>query len=163
MDENFLKRLNNFLGRAALATYAGNGPRADSISRPGCCDQEYSEGDWYYRDSFAGYFQSWGQEIIWCKDKLVWTQLYGGGMESDFKGDKKFTHETFEFLKKALSHGEKSKNFQPRGPKNFKMEGWLYKCKWDGDIQRFNGLEQINYGGKVVFKHIFFGGVFMGK
>jgi hypothetical protein len=34
--------------------------------------------------------------------------------------DEKFAKETFDFLKKALSQGEKRAAFQPRGPKNFK-------------------------------------------
>lgn len=160
-----LEQLNNFLGKAALATYAGGGKivdpsRPDFVSRfPGFKELEYKEGDFYYRDSYAGFFTSAGQEVVWFKEKPVWTQVYGGGMLPEFQSDEAFTHRTFDFLKKALSHGEEKEAFQPRGEREFVFEDWKYQCDWGGDITSFKGSEEILFKGQPVFRHDFSGGL----
>lgn len=157
-----LKKLNEFLGKAALATYAGGGPEMDPETL-GFKELEYREGDWYYRDSYCGFFQSWGREVVWHKDKPIWVSLYGGGIEGRTRTDTQFEHQTFGFLKKALSAGEKQKAFQPRGPKNFKDGEWNYVCDWNGDISKFSGHEEISHGGERVFTHDFIGGLAEGR
>ena len=156
MNENFKKELNEFLGRAALATYVGSGPEADSGT--GFSELEFKEGDWLYKDSYTGFFQSWGREVVWYKGEPVWNSLYGGGMRKEFYGNEQFAHETFTFLKKAMLAGEKIEEFQPRGPREFKEEEWGYTCEWGGDIENFRGDEKISHKGDVVFTHHFFGG-----
>jgi hypothetical protein len=84
-------------------------------------------------------------------------------MVSEHHGDLAFAHETFDFLKKALTEGEKVKAFQPRGPKSFEDGDWKYSCTWKGDIRKFEGSEKILHKGKVVFTHDFFGGLAMAK
>jgi len=153
-----LKELNKFLGRASVATYAGGGPEMDP-TEPGFKDLEYKEGNWRYKDSYTGFFQSWGIETVWFKEKPLWTQVYGGGMEKKYHKNEKFARETFSFLKKALSEGEKQKSFQPRGPKKFSNRDWGYSCKVSGNIERFQGREEIKYKKKIVFLHIFVGGL----
>jgi hypothetical protein len=161
------EQLNQFLGKATLATYAGGGEkvdpsRADFVSRfTGFKELEYKDGDFYYRDSYAGFFRSAGEEVVCYKEKPVWTQCYYGGMEPKYINDEKFARETFNFLKKALSYGEKQNVFQPRGPKEFKDGDWVYVCDWRGDINNFKGKEAIMWKGEVVFTHHFFGGLLM--
>src|SRR3989304_1980540 len=105
MDQNLLDQLHKFLREASKATYAGDGAEAEPW-RKGFKELEYRDGDWYYRDSYTGFFQSWGQEIVWYQDKPVWNSLYGGGMVEEFHGDRDFAKQTFEFLKKALRQKE---------------------------------------------------------
>lgn len=157
-----LKELNDFLGRAALATYAGGGQEVDP-EEAGFKELEFKEGDWYYKDSYAGFFQSWGREVVWFKNQPVWNQIYGGGMIRKFHNDVKFAHETFDFLKKALSAGEKRDEFQPRGPKLFLVNNWRYSCEWVGDISRFSGHEEISLNEEVVFTHDFYGGLIIAR
>ena len=157
MDENFKKELNEFLGKAMLATYAGSGPEADSGT--GFTELEFKEGDYLYRDSYTGFFQSWGREVVWYNGKPFWVHVYGGGMKEEFWDDKDFAHQTFQFLKKALSEGEKIEEFQPRGPKLFSDGDWKYECEWIGNITQFEGSENISLKDKIVFTHHFFGGL----
>ena len=84
-----------------------------------------------------------------------------GGMEPEFHRDTHFAHQTFSFLKKALSLGEKRRVFQPRGPREFTDGDWAYQCNLDGNLQRFKGEEKILFRGKVVFAHAFNGGLFL--
>jgi len=154
--------LNLFLGKASLVTYAGGGSETDPTEH-GFKELGFKEGDWNYKDSYTGFFQSWGREMVWFQGKPFWAQLYGGGMAPEHQGDEGFAHKTFSFLKKVLSTGEKSKTFQPRGPTSFRDEEWEYMCEWQGNIQKFNGNEMIRYKGKVVFTHDFFGGLIVSK
>ncbi len=160
--DKLLQELNQFIGKAALATYAGGGGETDP-QRKGFRELEFKEGDWEYRDSYAGFFRSWGQEVVWHKNKPFWNQIYGGGVTEKHKSDEKFALETFTFLKKALSAGEKKDEFQPRGPKNFKDGDWEYSCDWSGDISSFKGHEKIQLKGEVVFTHTFIGGLILSR
>lgn len=156
MDDKLLIELNGFLGRASKATYAGGGDEVRSW-RIGFKELEHRENDWYYRDSYTGYLRSWGQEVVWRNGKPVWTCLYGGGMTEKYM-DREFADQTFNFLKKVLSAGDKETTFQPRGPKEYSDNGWDYKCEHEGSIDMFSGHESISYNSKVVFTHAFFGG-----
>lgn len=160
MNTEFLTKLNIFIGEAALKTYAGGGVEVEP-SEPGFHELEHRDGDLYYKDSYGGHSQSWGRETVWHKDKLIWSSLYGGGMEKKYHADADFTHQTFSFLKKAMSAGEKRKEFQPRGPLEHIDGDWKYRAKWNGDITRFSGHEDILYRGEVVFTHDFFGGLYL--
>jgi hypothetical protein len=157
MDQ-ILIQLNQFLGKAMLATYAGEGKEVKP-QRPGFKEFEYSEEPFYYRDSYMGWFKSAGQETVWYNDKPFWTQLYGGGMFPEYQNDQEFASQTFDFLKQAMSAGDKSSTFQPRGLNGFKDGDWQYTNTMEGDITQFKGEEKILYRGKPVFFHYFFGGL----
>ncbi|MFH1978669.1 MAG: DUF5680 domain-containing protein [Candidatus Aenigmatarchaeota archaeon] len=154
---DLIAELNQFIGKAGKSTYAGSGPESKP-QRPGFRELEYKEGPWIYRDSYTGFIRSWGEEVVWRDGKPFWTQIYGGGMEPDYE-DPKLADQTFDFLKKALSVGEKEKKFQPRGPKKFSDDEYDYVCEWQGDIRNFKGSEKILYKGKLIFTHVFFGGI----
>jgi hypothetical protein len=156
MDAKLRAELEAFLSRASKATYAGNGSEAES-QRAGFKELEYREGDWYYRDSYAGSLRSWGQEVIWRNNEPVWMRSYGEGM-SDTHMDSEFAGETFSLLKKALSADDTELVFQPRGPKEFHEGDWMYHCNVEGDIEKFTGHESISYKDQVVFVHDFLGG-----
>jgi len=162
--DNLLKEMNLFLGEAASKTYAGGGKSVDpEQAEKGMKELEYGDknGKWYYKDSYSGFFQSWGREVVWYDGKPFWAQIYGGGMQSKFSEDSEFTHRTFDFLKKAMLVGDKKNKFQPRGPKLFKQGEWEYRVKMKGNIKKFKGSEKITYKGKIVFTHDFSGGLFV--
>lgn len=156
--ENFNEQLNKLLGKAAVVAYAGGGEEVEA-QRDGFSEYEYKEGEFYYRDSYTGYFTSAGQEVIWYQGKPVWTQSYGGGMTPQHRDDAEFADQTFNFLMKALARGEKIERFQPRGEKSFKEGDWEYQCDWKGDITEFKGAEKILHKDELVFTHNFFGGL----
>ena len=155
---SYMQALTDFVGEAALATYAGSGQRIKT-EKKGFFDLEYKEGDFYYRDSFAGYLASHGQETVWYQDKPVWMCSYTGGMQGSKADDAAFAYDTFEFLKKAMRTGEKSQSFRHRGPQNMKDGEWEYYNNFSGDIISFKGHEEIYHSGELVFMHDYFGGV----
>jgi hypothetical protein len=83
-------------------------------------------------------------------------------MTDEYQGDKDFADKTFSFLKSAMSAGDKTNQFQPRGPKEFTQDDWSYICHVDGDISKFSGNESISFKGKIVFTHQFIGGLVKG-
>ncbi len=80
-------------------------------------------------------------------------------MTDKYKGNGEFADQTFGFLKKAMSAGDKASSFQPRGPKTFTDGDWSYQSKLEGDIVKFEGSESISYKGEIVFTHNFIGGL----
>jgi len=160
MDQQKLLQMIAFHGNAAKATYAGSSGQTTS-QRQDFIELEYKEGDFYYRDSYTGFLRSWGQEVIYLNDNAVWTNIYGGGMESEYMSHD-FALQTFAFLKTALSSKVKDA-FYPRGPDSFHQEKWNYNCAWQGNLTDFSGSEFITYEDKTVFRHQFIGGLIIGK
>ena len=154
------QKLEEFYSTATLSTYAGGGNYIKSL-RKGFKELEYKDGDWYYRDSYTGFYRSGGQEVIYFKEVPVFVVSYRGGMIEDHLHNLSFTNETFNFLKKALS--QKEDNFTPRGPEKFQSGDFVYQAKWEGNIEGFKGIEEIAYKGTIVFTHDFFGGIIIGK
>jgi len=106
-----LIKLNDFLSKAVLATYTSDGIRIKS-DKKGFIDLEHLAGDFYYRDSNAGYLSSHVQETIWYQDKPVWMCLYAGGMRGSKMDDVGFANQTFELLKKVMRAGKKNIDFE---------------------------------------------------
>lgn len=150
------KELFDFVDRAGKATYAGGGKYEENPERPGFLELVYDkELPWYYRDSYTGHSRSGGQEVVRVNNKPVWWSGYGGGM---VEGKEGMSHDTFDFLKKALSQDEEG--FESlRGPHEFADGDWKYTYNQEGDIADFYGYEEISYKGEKVFWHRAVGGV----
>jgi hypothetical protein len=162
MSKDLIAELNKFIGQASKATYASGGGKVKEPWRKGFNELEHTEGDWYYRDSYTGFLKSWGQEVVWYQDQPFWTCLYGGGMVN-YHMDADLANETFNFLKKVLSAGDKENKFLPRGPEYFEEGDWAYICELFGGIKKFHGNETITLKGQTVFTHDFMGGLVIGE
>lgn len=149
------KELFEFIDKAGKATYAGGGKHEKNPERSGFSELVYREGDWEYRDSYAGYSRSGGQEVVRFTGKPVWWSGYGGGVVA---GKEKLSGKTFSFLKKALSLSEKGFD-SLRGPHEFTEGDWKYTYTQDGDVPDFYGYEEIYYKGEKVFWHRAVGGI----
>ncbi len=155
-----LEALTDFLLKAKTGTYAADGAEVEP-ERPGFRELRYAQGDWDYRDSYAGYYCAPGQEVVRFQGKPIWTMSYDGGMSTEFHGNRAFAKETFTFLKEALKRVERSHPF--RGPKNFKEGDWEYLNDVRGTVEEFRGTEHILYRGKPVFRQHYFGGMVIHK
>lgn len=147
--------LRKFVFTAGAATYIGGGKEEENPERPGFKELVYIEGDWNYRDSYVGFTRSRGMEVVRYQETPVWSTSYGGGMA---KGKENLAKETFSFLKKAMLAKDKN-TFSARGPLNFKDGDWKYKYSQDGDIEEFNGYEEIYFKGELFFFHRIIGGI----
>lgn len=155
-----LKKLEDFLFTANKNGYAANETRI-LPQRPGFKELEYREGEWYFRDSYAGWYMAPGQEVVYFKDEPVWTMAYTGGMKKEWHKDEYFTSETLKFLKEALLAMDKSTPF--RGPSSFKRDEWCYLTKVKGDTTDFTGNEKIYNNSNLVFEQNYIGGLIINK
>ena len=155
-----LQKLAEFLVRAKIQTYAGDGKEVEP-QRPGFNELEYSEDDFEYRDSYAGFYCAPGQEVVRFNGKPIWAMAYNGGMIKKYQDDEAFSSMTFAFLKEALKRVDKSRPF--RGPESLKDGDFEYIDETEGDIALFNGCEKIFYKDEEVFRQHYMGGLILGK
>lgn len=155
-----LKQLAKFLVKAKVQTYASDGKEIEP-QRPGFKELEFKEGDWEYRDSYAGFFFAPGQEIVRFQGKPIWTMAYSGGMNKKYHGDIEFARKTFSFLKEALKQAREERPF--RGPEKLEQDDFVYIDNSEGDITCFKGTEKIIYQGEEVFKQDYIGGLVVPK
>jgi hypothetical protein len=151
-----LKELASFLVKAKRATYAGGGKDVKP-QRPGFKELEFSEGDFNYRDSYAGFYAAPGQEIVRFKGVPVWSMAYDGETMKQFRNETAF--KIYAFLKKALMQVEETEPF--RGLEYFEEGNFVYISETVGDITRFTGQEKILLKGIEAFRQSFFGGLIL--
>jgi len=166
-----LEKLANFLVIAKKATYANEfATKLPDPERPLHDELEYSDGEFYYMDSYVGFFQAPGMEEVRLNNKngkAIWTMAYSGGMLRDYQESKDFAKETFTFLKSALGSVEESSPF--RGPKKLEAKHglWIYENSFEGDIKRFKGHEKIMIRTDECYQEVFsqdyIGGIVIGK
>lgn len=141
------EQLKEFLIRAKRATYAGHGAETASC-RPASHDLRYAEDELMYYDSYLGGGRFSGEEALWRDNIPLWCMNYTGRVIGEnFSGD---------FLKEAL--------FNPpaelplRGPALYEKDGYTYRSKVSGDMEWFEGREEILLDGVVIYECLFHGG-----
>lgn len=155
-----LEKLANFLVRAKIAAYAGDGKELKP-ERKDFKELEYSEGDLYYRDSYVGAYRAPGQEVVRENGKPIWVMSYDGGMVEKYYGDTEMTVQAIGFLKVALQ--AITPDIPYRGPKELRKDDWLYTNEIEGDIKGFKGNEKIFYKDELVFEQNYIGGLVVNK
>ncbi len=144
-EEIFLK----FLVDAKQKTYAGNGKKEEIPSRPNSQDLKYSEGDYLYIDTFLGSENFSGQEAVWFKNDPIWSlNYYGRVIDEPFSG---------AFLKEVLSLVSIDNPF--RAPLSYHNGAYSYHARIIGDINCFDGCEEIFYESNKVYECFFHGGI----
>lgn len=161
-----LERLVQFIVQAKKAAYAGDGAEvpSDQVQTPGFKELSFREGDWEYRDSYAGYFFAPGREVVWYQGNPAWMMAYSGGMTSEYRADRVFAKQTFTFLKRVLSQISPERPF--RGPASFVDDNFIYSDSLldpTGDLRDFRGTEFISCKNREVFRQFYFGGVIVPK
>lgn len=152
-----IDELKKFLVEAKTHTYASGGGGV-SPQRPKFKELKYRKGDFYYRDSYAGFYQAPGMEVVYFKEKPIWTMAYSGKIYEEFydKAD-----DTYTFLRKSMLKVPVEYPF--RGPKNYKEDDFEYRFEFEGNIKLFNGREDILLNSKEVFFQDVIGGIVIDK
>lgn len=147
-DNNDVEQLILFRLEANVNTYAAFMNEVDS-TRPDSHDFRYEKGDYVYHDTYVGGEQFAGQEAVWKKGRAVYAMNYAGRVLSDkFSGN---------FLKEALRKADV--NMPYRGPEYYQAGEYTYKAKVSGDINWFQGYEEIYWQNEKVYECYFHGGV----
>lgn len=137
----------DFLIRAKKSTYAGYGAEETS-NRPSSHDLTFADGKFLYIDTYLGSEKFAGEEGVWIEDTPVWAMNYAGRvLLESFSGD---------FLRKCLSLTAKEMPY--RGPSLYKEGDYTYHCTIQGDMEWFQGTEEIFYLDIKVYECCFHGG-----
>lgn len=144
IDSDFI----SFLVKAKCHTYAAKGAEC-SPSRPNSRDLRYEDGNYLYLDTYLGGECFSGEEAVWKNGIPMYAMNYCGRVTSNFfSGD---------FLKTALLAVPENKPF--RGPSYFQENDYIYSCKVCGDVEWFQGYEEILYLDSQVYECYFHGGI----
>lgn len=146
------KKLNKFLVKAKISTYASSGEREEKNLSDGSKEFEFKEKEFGYRDRYFGYSSFIGEEIVWQNEKAVWGMNYYGKIISEIIPAKQI----YQFLQEVLKKITEDKPF--RGPDNFKKNDLEYINEIKGTVEKFKGRETIFYKGKLIYRLSYHGG-----
>lgn len=144
--------LREFLIRAKVQTYAGEGERNERRLEDGGKELTFREGEFLYRDRYYGFNPFAGEEIVWRGGQAIWVMNYYGEVTDDATP----CIDVYEFLQSALRNVEAGRPF--RGPREFSDGDFIYRDESTGDPDRFTGHEWILYQGREVYRLDYHGG-----
>lgn len=150
-------QLAKFLVEAKKRTYAAKGDEATMLPLLEDTKQlEYKQGNYTYRDIYAGMTFFAGQEIVYEGNTVLWSMVYSGGIDKKINDETKIL-KIYTFLRQCLN--EVSENYPFRGPKKFVAGQLTYQNDIRGNLNSFDGVETIFLSGSLVYQLKYSGGV----
>ena len=146
-------QLSVFLKKANKSTYAAEGAIKAPSARLKSKDYEFRDGAWLYHDTYFGGVQFIGEEIVYKDDELLWGMNYNG-----FVTDPTITEAEIDKSLRGALKQEYDDMIPVRGPKNFKIENYEYKNSIKGELDQFEGREEVLKDGKQIYFAVFHGG-----
>lgn len=142
------EELKNFIAEARKYTYAGGGKAVGNPFLTGSYQLEFRKGDYFYRDIyFAGKKNFAGQEVVYLRQKPIWSMVYCGFAEPP---------EATDFLKKSLLNlAEKCRFYEEC---EFEEGEFKYENEGEGTMEQFHGKESISIDKEKVYKLRYQGG-----
>jgi len=149
MNEN---KLLKFIHEAHQHTYAAPREikkkyRSKKPVYEGHKEYTFTNKNFKYIDSYAGWKWPPGKELVFYNKKPIWCMSYQGKISDNLS--KVFIEKVYSFLKKALMQSPEKMPF--RGPKKYSEGNFRYNFKIEGNYKYFAGRESVNYKGKKVF------------
>lgn len=108
---------------------------------------------WNTVDTYWGGEPYAGCETVSHQGKPVWSVVYYGFVSETVKD----IGIIYGHLRKALDNTDKT--FPVRGPEVLEDQDLVYKNHWHGDLNSFEGKEQILQNGKEVYSATYLGGL----
>ncbi len=144
--------LREFLVKAKVDTYS-SGRLTNKINKDGAKEFIFQEDNYLYTDKYFGTNPFFGQELVFEDEKFIWGMNYYGFSES-FEVTSK---DIYIFLKLALKNVKEDEPY--RGPRYFKDGDYQYFNEPKGNLERFVGVERIDYKEKTVYRCEYHGGL----
>jgi len=148
-----MEELEKTIVTAKTASYVGGGGKAEA-SRPGSHDLTWSNGEWFYRDSYFGGTDFLGQETLWHYGEPVWAMNYYGYILRPDLIDAVRAGATIKAALSAMyAQGRFLGGFDWRGPHG------RYCDRSTGGAEHFHGRETILVGDIEAYALDYFGGL----
>ena len=148
-----LKKLQEFIISAKSTTYVGGG-KPTAPCRPGSHDLSYSDGDYFYLDSYFGGSDFIGEEVVYHSGEPVWGMNYYGVI---LEAEKITAAEAGAMIKDSLSRMYAYGSFL--GGWEHKSGQLVYYDTSEGDLTHFTGYEWIEKDGEKVYELFYHGGM----
>jgi hypothetical protein len=155
MDNEALKKLNNFIVKAKAATYVGGGAKG-AACRPGSHDLEFAAGEWSYLDSYFGGRDFIGEEAVFLHERPVWAMNYYGRI---LRADLITPAQAGEVIKASLSNLYAEGRFL--GGFEYQHNDFRYVDTNEGDAASFRGREFIARLGELAYELVYHGGLIL--
>ena len=149
--------LSTFLVHAKKKSYA-NKKAIATLLEDGSKEFKYAEGDYKYRDQYVGYNPFSGVELVWEKNKVIWTMSYYGKV---FGFSDILPSEVYAFLRKALKQVSVESPF--RGLPLFWKDELEYHNETKGTLDYFVGIEKIVSHAQTIYQLQYQGGMIRDK
>ena len=144
-------KIKDFLIKAKKATYANANVEKVAASRRGSNDYEYSDNEMTYHDTYFGGTNFIGEEVVYegSSEKPIWGMNYYG-----VTLDQNLSEEAMDkALRPALMKvGEDDDILPVRGPRRFINDNYEYTFNVDGDLEHFDGVEEIRKDGALIYR-----------
>ncbi|HJZ04425.1 hypothetical protein A2634_03145 [Candidatus Amesbacteria bacterium RIFCSPHIGHO2_01_FULL_48_32] len=146
-----IEGLRKFLIDSNRAGYAG-GEEKKWIKEPdGSTRIPFEKGEWRSDDHFYGGEPYVGMMIVSYESRAVWSMIYYGWVVEGVEAEA-----VYGILRGALM--QMPEEYPYRGPQEYKRGDFVYRNKWDGELDRFSGEETIEQRGKLIYKADYRGG-----
>ena len=142
--------LKDFLVKAKKATYANANVEKVASTRSGSNDYEYSDSGMIYHDTFFGGTNFIGEEVVYesSSKKPIWGMNYYG-----VTLDQNLSEEAMDkALRPALMKVGEDDILPVRGPRRFINDNYEYTFNVDGNLERFDGVEEIRKNGELIYR-----------
>ena len=150
-----IAELERAIVAAKAASYVAGGGKAEP-SRPGSHDLTWSNGEWFYRDSYFGGTDFLGQETLWHRGEPVWAMNYYGYILRPDLIDAVRAGATIKAALSAMyAEGRFLGGFDWSGPHG------RYCDRSTGDAGHFHGREAILVGDVEAYALDYFGGLIL--
>lgn len=138
--------LINFLVLAKKNTYANKTNELEILDE-NTFKYQYIKDNYKYIDTYYGSTSFVGNEVVYLSDVAIFALNYSGiVLDDNFNSN---------FLKEALLKVDSKMPY--RGPKLYSNNEYTYICKVNGDIDYFEGYEEIYYKDIKVYQLYFNG------
>jgi hypothetical protein len=144
--------LCRFLVDSNNTGYAGGEDKKWIKESDGSTTIPFEKGAWKSCDNFFGGEPFGGRILVSFEDKPCWIMVYYGWVVEGVDANV-----IYGILRGALQQMPPDHPY--RGPKEYKEGEYTYTNSWDGEIIRFAGEEQITFGGKLIYKANYVGGL----
>ncbi len=145
-------KLEEFLIKAKVSSYASAGEREERILPDGCKELIFQESEFKYRDRYFGWNPFVGEEVVWQGDQIIWAMNYYGLVSNEVVP----AGQVYAFLQQAMNQVKEDRPF--RGPRTLKQDDFEYRDENSGDLDQFTGIERILYQGSEIYCLYYHGG-----
>lgn len=145
------KQLGLFLVKSNEAGYAGGQEKKWIREDDGSLTIVFEDGSWKSHDNFFGGEPYGGRTVVFHEGRPVWILVYYGWVDEQSNPD-----ELYAVLRNALKEMPAAAPY--RGPGRYEEGQFTYLNRWEGELARFVGREEIQESSRLTYQAEYAGG-----